>query len=1001
MNRLFVSAALLPLVWAAAAQAETKITTAVTAPVRTSTATTAGTADDLTIDTTGSVQPTAAGAAVTLDSNNKVSNLGAIAFTGVNGATGVLVLGGRTGSVSNGAAISLLEDYTATDTDGDGDLDGPLAQGANRFGVRVTGPDPFTGDIRNETAGSITVEGNDSAGVSVETRLNGSLVNAGSISVIGDRSVGVQAQSVAGDVSITGSVTAQGQGATAVRLGDVDGQLVLQSAVTATGYRSTDRLADAARAKLDADDLLQGGAAVRVTGNVGRGILLDRPPADLSTTDTDEDKDGIPDASEGTASIVSAGAAPALDLGSNLATTIGVVGTGVDAFGLVNRGSITGAGVNDGVAAIAVRIGQAGGGTTTVVGGISNSGGTIGATAYGAEATAILVNPGAVVASLRNSGTIIAAQTGGANDARAVVDKSGSLGLVENTGIIQATVGAATGVTITGRSVAIDLSANTSGAIVRQAKANADGKPAIAGDVLLGSGDDRVELLGGTLRGALAFGAGADSLLIDGGGDAAGRFTDTDGRLSVEVREGRLAITNLETVQLTSLSLGAKSVLGVTLDPTAPAAPRLQVSGAATIASGAEIDLSLASLLKTAGTFELVRAGTLQVGLAGVSLVGAPFLYDAALRTDAATNALVADIKPKTAAELGLNRSGSQAYGAVFAALDKDPRIETAVLAQTTKEGFQSLYSQMLPDHSGGALMSAAAISGAISQAVGQPLVHDGRGGTGAWAQEIMFHVDRNQDQAAGYRTNGYGLAAGAELVGQANAVGVNASLVTAEFKDQGAATGERVVMNFTEAGAYWRLRAGAFQADARGGLGYAWFDSDRRLVGAGLDLTSSAKWGGWIADAHAGAAYELGLGRFYARPELSLDYLRLSEGGYQEKGGGTGFDLKVDQRKGDLLTGQALVALGWQFGDEYWWRPELKAGWRQRLAGDAGRTTASFQGGEAFTLDPETAFKGGAVARLGLVGGTGQLYVGINAGATVDHDYSEYDLRGTIRVRF
>jgi hypothetical protein len=39
------------------------------------------------------------------------------------------VLGGRTGSVSNSGAISNLEDFTPTDTDGDGDLDGPFAQG--------------------------------------------------------------------------------------------------------------------------------------------------------------------------------------------------------------------------------------------------------------------------------------------------------------------------------------------------------------------------------------------------------------------------------------------------------------------------------------------------------------------------------------------------------------------------------------------------------------------------------------------------------------------------------------------------------------------------------------------------------------------------------------------------------------------------------------------------------------------------------------------------------
>jgi outer membrane autotransporter protein len=232
--------------------------------------------------------------------------------------------------------------------------------------------------------------------------------------------------------------------------------------------------------------------------------------------------------------------------------------------------------------------------------------------------------------------------------------------------------------------------------------------------------------------------------------------------------------------------------------------------------------------------------------------------------------------------------------------------------------------------------------------------------------------------------------------------VGVNASLVTADFKAKRATGGERAVMNFTEAGGYWRLRTGGFQADARAGLGYVWFDGDRKLLTSGLDLTSSAKWNGWIADAHAGASYEVRLGGFYARPELSVDYLRLSEDGYQEKGGGAGLDLKVDDRKGDLLTGQALMALGWEFGtSESWWRPEVKAGWRQKLAGDAGRTTAQFQGGEAFTLEPEDLFKGGAVVRAGVVGGTGQLYVSLNAGATVDDHYSEYDLRGTIRVRF
>src|SRR5436190_6070334 len=145
MKRLFVSAAALPIAFAAAAHAETTINTAVTAPVATSTAA-SGQPDSLTIDTAGSLKPTAAGAAVTLDAAGKsVTNKGQIGFNNVNGATGVLLIGGASGTLSNTAAgsISILEDFTPTDADSDGDLDGLFAQGSGRFGIRATGAAPF------------------------------------------------------------------------------------------------------------------------------------------------------------------------------------------------------------------------------------------------------------------------------------------------------------------------------------------------------------------------------------------------------------------------------------------------------------------------------------------------------------------------------------------------------------------------------------------------------------------------------------------------------------------------------------------------------------------------------------------------------------------------------------------------------------------------------------------------------------------------------------------
>jgi autotransporter-like protein len=997
MKRFFVSAAALPLLYATAAGAETKITTATTAPVRTSTAA-SGQPDSLTIDTTGSITPTVAGAAVTADSSHAVTNNGAITFNNVSGATGVLVNGGVTSTITNAGTISLVEDFTATDADSDGDLDGAFAQGSARYGIRVAGAGAVSGSIVN--GGVISVEGNDSAGISVESRLIGSVVSSGGVSVTGDRSIGVRADSVAGDVRITGAVSAQGEGSVGVQLGDVDGAVVLQNTVSVTGYRSTERLADTARAKLDADDLKQGGGAVRITGNVGKGVLLDRPPTDSSTDDTDEDDDGVTDTAEGAAMLGSYGAAPALDIGGAAATTLGAVGTGDLAFGLVNKGTITASGVNDGVAAVGLRIGQAGGGTVTVQGGINNLAGTIVGRAYGAEATAVLLNAGAVVPVFRNSGAVGSEQNGGLHDSRAIVDLSGSLALIENSGDITAVVTPATDVTQTGKAVAIDLSANTTGATVRQALVASTDTPTITGELRFGSGDDRLELLAGTLSGAMSFGAGADSLILDGGATASGTITDSDNRLSIDIREGQLTVANAGTLTVSSLNLGAKGILAVSIDPAVTTA-RFNVTGAATVATGAQVNVNLTGLSRGTKSFQVIQAGSLSVGQAGATLAGAPYLYQAALRADTAAGALYVDLRQKTSSELGLNRSGSQAYNAVFDSLDKDDTIEQAFLAQTTQAGFQGLYDQMLPDHSGGTLMSAAAISAAVSSAAAEPMAIDRSSGTGVWAQEVVFNIRRDRDDAAGFKSQGFGFAAGWDLQGEASALGANVSFVTTDIKDHDAAAGEQVSMNLFGAGLYWRLDGGPLQAAVRGGLGYAFFDGDRKLVSTTLNLRAKSDWGAWMADAYAGVSYEWRAGGFYARPELSASYLRLAEDGYTEKGGGSGFDLTVDSRTGDLLTGQALLAVGWRFGDEVYWAPEIKAGYRAKLAGGPAKTTAHFDGGEDFTLDPEDVFKGGAVVRAGLRGGAARVLYAVNAGATFDGDYEEYDVRAVIRFQF
>ena len=279
--------------------AETVISTATTAPLSTSTS------GDIRITSTGSVKP-ASGTAITINSSNAVKNEGAIAIQGVNGAVGILANPNLTGDITNSGSITIDEDYTPTDADKDGDLDGPFAQGTNRFGIHVLPGGNYSGNIVN--SGAITVEGNQSAGIAVDSALTGSLSTTGKVNVVGDNSAGIRTAAVSGNVTIGSgsSTTAVGQNSVGVLLGgNVGGAVVIQGSVGSTGYRSTTAPADTS--KLDSDDLLQGGSAVVVAGSVAKGILLDAKPADLDPNEADEDHDGVADANETTANLTTYG----------------------------------------------------------------------------------------------------------------------------------------------------------------------------------------------------------------------------------------------------------------------------------------------------------------------------------------------------------------------------------------------------------------------------------------------------------------------------------------------------------------------------------------------------------------------------------------------------------------------------------------------------------------------------------------------------------------------
>jgi hypothetical protein len=270
---------------ATAAHAE-DVTTARTVTLRTSTIKN-GAADAINVTKDGSVVLTA-GTAITQDSNNAVTSAGALTISNANGAIGIDSLAGTSGDIVNTGTITIDEPYAPTDTDNDGDIDGPFALGSNRTGIRTQGA--HAGKITQ--TGTITVEGNASAGIALGGKLTGNLTHDGTTKVLGDRSVGVSAQAIEGNVRLAGAVLAQGKDAIGARFaGDVAGAMVVQGTVTSTGYRYTTAPADPA--KLDVDDLLQGGAALLIEGNVSGGIVFAVAPKDTDTTKPDEDGDGL------------------------------------------------------------------------------------------------------------------------------------------------------------------------------------------------------------------------------------------------------------------------------------------------------------------------------------------------------------------------------------------------------------------------------------------------------------------------------------------------------------------------------------------------------------------------------------------------------------------------------------------------------------------------------------------------------------------------------------
>ena len=1041
--QLAAAVALAPLMMASGAAAQTVISTERTTPISTSTANN-GNPDAIRISNGGVIR-LSSGTAVTIDSSHGLTldTSGRIVMeTTANGTTGVLVMGGNSANIINNGSIIISETYAGTDSDSDGDLDGAFAQGSDRYGLRVVGPGALTGDIHND--GLIDVEGNQSTALSLETDLVGNLLQTGTLNMLGDHSYGLRTTgTISGNLYNGGAVNVLGEGTVGVSVeGAVGGRLTFGGTIIASGFRYTTALTAAQIAALDADDLLIGGPAVNIAANITGGILFDTPYLNNAsdddddddgipdTTDTDSNNNGVLDTDEGASDISSYGSAPAVQVGSTTQTvSVGVVGTGDNAYGFINRGAILGSGVYSGIDSTAVRIGVDGGLAVTIDGGLRNAGsitalaneGDASALVVGANATLATINnqsliralsageaaneavainylAGSTGGTLVNSGTIGAYIQGEAGNATAIRDASGTLTSLTNSGIIEAVIAPtdATADQITGNTVAIDLSANTTGVTLTQEQVDPELDPTIVGDILLGSGADVVQINAGTVTGALEFGAGADSLVIDGGAVVTGALADADGLLNIDITEGLLDARQTTAVNVSGLNLGADGGLVVTVDPVAGNAGGFIVNGTANIASGASVGVRFTSLLDDPTRFVVIQATTLTAGSLDQTQVQetSPYMFVVSAGIDSTLNQVYVDARQRTASEFGFIAAEADAYGAFYEALAGDSQLLNAFLSQTGHDGFFDMYQQTLPEHSGGALMSLATGVDAVTRALsgrGHPAP---AGETSAWLQEINFYADREEGQAYGFRSEGFGFAGGVERGSGFGALGLSVALTSSDLEDPESRGEEILSAQLLELGLYWRAQGTNWNVWARGAGGFASFDSVRQLVAPGINRRSESDWNGYSVALATGAAYNYQTGRWSIRPEAVLEYFRLSEDAHEETGGGTAFDLGYEDRSGHILSSTVAVTFGAGFGENHWLRPEIRVGWRQIFSHDPGTTVASFLStGTPFSLQGDSLEGGGPIVGMRLNLGNELGFLALEADAELLEGYVRYAL--------
>ena len=956
-------------------------------------------------------------------------------FAQGTGRTGILISGAstRTGGItalagSPGVAGSVIQ-----------------VEGNESAGVRLASGAELVGDIT--LLGAVSITGANSVGVAVDGRA-GNLVTGGSVTALGEN---------------TSAVTVDGE---------LTGGYTNTAAISNTGYRITTRPNAAVRELLDEDDVRQAASAVQISGNVAGGVFFQQvvettEAEDGTVTSAVVARSTVSQFGNAPALLIAGDGTPiAIGVVAEITDMADAAFDPALQFAFINQGEFSAQGIFDDVDATVFEVRNA-----SLSGGISNSGvmqaatfrsgdsgvadvdgftgrarvivlgdaalaerisnsGVIAATvtedattifadrdaiipARALEAVAIDIAQTAELAELNNAGTISAIVTGREGVAVAVRDASGTLRTITNTGAITTVGLLSDSVGIVGNNaslIALDLSNNTVGVTIVQDAPAVDtvAESAIEGDILLGSGDDTIDVRSGRILGAVDFGAGADSFSV-ANATYQGRITDADGTLVLGVSNSTLTLEGGAPLSVASASFDGTSTFRPSIDGAAGTASGLVASGDVSFADGARITPVIETFSNTPlSRFAIASGANVRVD-GDLALLGegfSPFIYDTEYSVDPVTGTLFVDLRLRDAGELGLDGVQSSALGATLEAFELNSGLASAIVNITNGEVFNAAFNQLLPEFAAASRQFVLANADGAVGAVGSQLDAARRGQAqpgGFWFQEFAYFADRERAQLSEqYRGSGFGFTGGIDTeLGPFHAVGVNIGFASTEIEDTVGLDDPLDIVTL-QGGLYAGYQTGALSLDAYVGGGFNDYDSNRVVRIGDFSETASAEWNGTYVNASLRAGYDVPLGgRFFARPALSVDYLRLSEDAYTETGArGVAFD--IDSRDVDTAAVTALLNLGAEFtGRRTWVRPMMRVGYRQESIGDVITTGRFVDGVTPFALNAADFPDSGFLVGLSVAAGSDFSSFGFDLDTDIRDGFIRTTGRLVVRVLF